>query len=539
MNLRDPRLRPAANVAGLRQAAPPNSHAPHAPHDPPGRAAPTLDYETPEDLDAAEPPPPPGDLRGKSVRGSAWTGVSFAVQNVLRLGGNLVVARLLSPELFGIAALVNILIHGLQMLSDLGIGAAIVQRPGGEREAFLRTSFTLQAVRGCALAGVAAGLAWPAAAFYGEPRLRWLIPIAGLGLVAMGLTSTAVHRLARHLMLGRLALLETATQVLAIGGMVAWAAVSPGVLALVVPPTVAVVLKAAISHLLMGDRRDRFGWDAAAAANLVNFSRWILVSTILAFATTQADRLIFGKLIPLELLGVYGIAAMLAQLPRQFVLKLGQDVIFPALSRVGGEAEFTAAVSRTRRPVAVLGGLLVAGLIASGPPLVLAAYDARYAAASWIVPTLAAGIWVEVLSGSNGAVLLSRGLTRGLAAAQLVKAVSLVGGILVGHALHGFPGAVVGVALSEIGGYAVSAWLVGRAGGRVLGIDLTMTLWVAATAAAGYGVGQVVPGLIGGGGGGGEASPLGHLAGFAAAGLAVSALWAAPVLRAVREVRRR
>ena len=530
MNLRDPRLRPAANVAALRSAAPPNPDAASAA----GRAAPTLDYETPEDLRPA--PPPPDDLRGKSVRGSALTGLSFAAQNVLRLGGNVAVAALLSPELFGIAALANILIHGLLMLSDLGIGAAIVQRPGGEREAFLRTSFTLQAARGAVLTLAAIALAVPAARFYGEPRLAWVVPIAAAGLLASGFTSTAVHRLTRHLMLGRLALLETGTQVVAIGGMIAWASVSPGVLALVVPPTLAVVLKAAVSHLLVNDRRDRFGWDREAAANLVNFSRWILVSTILGFATTQADRLIFGKLIPLELLGVYGIAAMLAQVPRQLVLKLGQDVIFPALSRVEAErGKFADAVSRTRRPVAVLGGLLVAGLIAGGPPLVLAAYDARYAAASWIVPTLAAGIWVEVLSVSNGAVLLSRGLTRGLAASQSVKVASLVAGILLGHHWYGFEGAVVGVAASELGSYAVGVALVGRAGGRVWGIDATTTLWVAATAAAGWGVGRVVPGWLDGG----TAGTLSQLAGFAAAGVTVSALWAFPVVRAVREVRRR
>ena len=491
-----------------------------------------LDYE-PADV----PEPPPADLRGRSVRGSALTAASFAVQNVLRLGGNLGVAWLLSPELFGIAALVNILIHGLQMLSDLGIGAAIVQRPGGEREAFLRTGFTLQAARGGVLTALAVALAVPAAAFYEEPRLAWLVPIAAGGLLATGFTSTAVHRLARHLMLGRLALLEIGTQVAAIGGMIAWAAVSPGVLALVVPPTVAIVLKAVVSHFLMSDRRDRFGWDRAAAGQLVNFSRWILVSTILGFCTTQADRLIFGKLIPLDLLGVYGIAAMLATLPRQLVLKLGQDVIFPALSRVGdgpgNPNRFADAARRTRRPVGVLGGLLVAGLIASGPPLVLAAYDARYAAASWIVPVLAAGIWVEVLAAANGAVLLSRGLTRELAASQAVKVASLVAGIFVGHELAGFPGAVVGVAASELGGYALGSFFVSRAAGNFLGLDLTLTLGVAVTAAVGWAAAHGVTAALPG-----PATAV-QLAAFAVAGVVVVVLWSVPVLRAVREVRGR
>jgi O-antigen/teichoic acid export membrane protein len=475
------------------------------------------------------------DLRGRSVRGTYWSGAAFAVQNVLRLVGNLVVAALLAPQFFGLAALVNVVIHGLQMLSDLGIGAAIVQRPQGEKEAFLRTSFTLQAVRGGGLFLLACGLAWPAALIYEEPSLAWLIPMAATGLIAAGLTSTGLHRSARRLRLDKLAVLEVGTSVLGIAGMVAWASVQESILALVVPPVLAQFVKAGASHLLMRDRRDRFGWDAESASLLVTFSRWILLSTTLAFLTQQADRLIFGGLIPLELLGVYNIALMLAVMPRQLVLKLGQEVAFPAMSRVD-QAEFPLAALRVRRPLAVMGGLMTSGLIASGPALILAAYDDRYAAASWILPVLAAGGWLEVLGGVNGATLLSRGRTRDLAVAQGVKLLFLVTGLLTGHALAGFPGAVVGVAVSELGGYGVSVWFVRRLGVRTTRPDLLATLAVGAVGGFGFLVGwSTARFLIDTGMG----NTVAHLLAFIAAGLTVSIIWLRPVLRALQDVRRR
>ena len=62
----------------------------------------------------------------------------------------------------------------------------------------------------------------------------------------------------------------------------------------------------------------------------MRFGRWIFVSTVLTFLAGQSDRLVFGKMIPIALFGVYSIASMLAALPTQAVLKLGGAVIFPA-----------------------------------------------------------------------------------------------------------------------------------------------------------------------------------------------------------------
>jgi hypothetical protein len=77
------------------------------------------------------PAPPTGaaavSLRGRTVRGSAWALGGHATGQLLRFGGNLVLAWLLVPKLFGLMALVNIFIQGLGMFSDVGIGPAIIQ----------------------------------------------------------------------------------------------------------------------------------------------------------------------------------------------------------------------------------------------------------------------------------------------------------------------------------------------------------------------------------------------------------------------------
>src|SRR5262245_18372468 len=103
--------------------------------DPPS-VVPALDYESTDLSDATS-------LRQRTIRGSAWTTTESVAAVVLRLGSNLVLTRLLLPEMFGVMALVNIFIQGLQMFSDVGIGPAIIQNRRGDDPSFLNTAWTI------------------------------------------------------------------------------------------------------------------------------------------------------------------------------------------------------------------------------------------------------------------------------------------------------------------------------------------------------------------------------------------------------------
>jgi len=65
------------------------------------------------------------------ARGSIWATVNYVTSQVIRLGSNIILWRLLSPQAFGLMALVYPLIVGLAMFSDIGIGQSVVQNPRG------------------------------------------------------------------------------------------------------------------------------------------------------------------------------------------------------------------------------------------------------------------------------------------------------------------------------------------------------------------------------------------------------------------------
>src|SRR5690606_26150346 len=133
---------------------------------------------------------------------------------VIRLGSNLVLTRLLEPEAFGLATIVTLVNQGLIMFSDLGLLPALVQNSRGGEEPFVNTTWTLQVLQGVVLFIIAALLSWPMASFYGYDELAWLIIVGSSGLVAKGLSSQARFTLRRHMNIGPLVSLELGTQVL-------------------------------------------------------------------------------------------------------------------------------------------------------------------------------------------------------------------------------------------------------------------------------------------------------------------------------------
>ena len=74
-------------------------------------------------------PPPEGSLRGSTLGGMIWTFSGAGFQAILRLVLVLVLARMLGPEVFGIVGAALVVIHISLVFSNLGISAALVQRP--------------------------------------------------------------------------------------------------------------------------------------------------------------------------------------------------------------------------------------------------------------------------------------------------------------------------------------------------------------------------------------------------------------------------
>lgn len=426
-------------------------------------------------------------LKRLAIRGASLTIAGAGVNHVLRLVGNLVLTRLLAPDLFGLMALVNIVIQGLHMFSDVGIRGSIIRSKYGDEIDFLNTAWTFQLIRGLVLFGVCCALAWPAAQFYDAAALAILLPVAGMSAAIGGFASMSLMTAKRNIRLGRLTLVELLSQLAGLAAMITWAVLRPSVWALVAGGLVSVSVRMALSHALMGGVFPRLKWKREHAAELMVFGRWILLSTALTFLATQGDRLFFGKVLTMDRLGVYTIAVMLATFPAQLVSRLSMDVVFPAYSAVLRRGTHLSSVfHRMRSPMAMYAAAITAFLVAAGPWLIDVLYDDRYAAAGWMLRIVGAGLLFRVLAVTNSAALLAAGRPSAVAAGNGTKFAGMLVLVPVGWWLYGLTGTLVGLVAAEALPYFASVLFLRSIRLSVWRHDTLLFLGCASTAGLGY-----------------------------------------------------
>lgn len=419
-----------------------------------------------------------GSLRQLVLRGTAWTLVGYGASQVVRLGGNLILTRLLFPQLFGLMALVNTLLIGLALLSDLGLWTSTVQNPRGNEPTFFNTVWTIQIARGIALWLLSLAVTIPFANLYGEPQLIWIVPVASLSVLLAGFNSTSLFLLERELRISTITKIDLLTQVCSLVVMVVWAYFAPSVWALVGGSLAGAIFKLIASHWVVVGSRNRLLWDAAAARALWGFGKWIFLASAVGFFAEQSDRLMLGKVVPLEILGVYGIALTFAEIPRQTTLALASKVLFPAFASLRDlpRPRLRETIAKHRARALFLLACGVTLLVCFGDVLVRFFYDARYWQAAWMLPLLALGLWPRLLCNTTEPALYAIGKPQYTTAAQVARVVWTVGGVLVGFAAAGIFGAVLAIVLNDVLYYGVIHLGLRREGLSELRQDVLATL---------------------------------------------------------------
>jgi O-antigen/teichoic acid export membrane protein len=424
---------------------------------------------------------------------AAWTVAGFAAMQVIRFGSTLVLSRLLFPDVFGLMALVNVFLQGLQMFTDVGIGPSIIQNKRGDEPDFRNTAWTILVFRGLLLWACSALIAIPVWLLYPptNPSLLVLIPAVGLSAVLNGFESTAAFTLRRRLVRAPLVILEVGTYALTMTLTIVWVYHVPTVWALVLSNLFSASVHLTASHFLIRGYRNRFRWEPAAFKDLMHFGKWVFVSTLCTFLANQADKLLVG-LGSLALLGVYNFAAQLAAIPGQLMATLAWQLVFPLYSRRIQAGEDVHGAVATVHPLAAgTAGFLTAGLLGAGPSLVAFLYDSRYQEAGWMLQVLAVAVWFQTLETLESSVLWTLGRTRAPALSNAAKLGAMIVLAPFGHWLGGFRGLLLAFVASDAIRYAATLWALRRQGVALFRTDALLSALVALSAAMAMAAGGV------------------------------------------------
>ncbi|MCX7644516.1 MAG: oligosaccharide flippase family protein [Rhodobacteraceae bacterium] len=405
-------------------------------------------------------------LTARVLRSSALTVTSFGVSQGLRLLSNLVLTRLLFPEAFGLMGLVTVFMIGLMMFSDLGISQAIAQSRRGDEPDFLNTAWTLQILRGIMLFAAGCAIAWPVSAFYGEPVLFGMLLIASTQFLVSSVMPTRRETANRHLMIGRVTILEIVAQAIGLVIMVALAFWLRSVWALVIGSVINVIVQVVVISLFLPGPQNRLRLEREAALELVHFGKWIFFSTICGFLLTQGDKLILGKFLPLDAFGIYNIGYFLGSFP----MMLGTTAIVRLLIPIYRERPPAASrqnfLALRRMRVAVTAGLMlmIAVVALIGVWLVDLLYDARYHDAGAVVVLVACTQIPVIIGLTYDHAALAAGDSRRFFFVTAIRAALMLTGLFLGVQAGGLTGALLGQGLAVLAAYPALVWLSSRVG---------------------------------------------------------------------------
>lgn len=403
---------------------------------------------------------PSSSLRRRAVSASAWNLGALVTSQAMRLGGNLIMARLLMPEMFGIMVIATTVAVILALLSDMGLRQNIVQSKRGNDPVFLNTAWTVQIVRGFvlfALSLLVAGFVWfiqntnfwPVGSTYTAPELPLVLAVTGFSAVINGFQSTKLALAFRSFQQNKVVLVELAAQIVGLLVMLGIGYFTGSIWSLVAAALVAATVSTVLGHFWLLGPSNRLQWDHSALKELIAFGRWVLLSSSVGVLAAYGDRIWFGGSMSAAELGVYSIAVLILGAIEVGVHKLAAALALPALSEVAraGDAARLRDLYYRLRLIFDLALLFACGLLLTISPLIISwLYDARYSDAGNILTILSLSLFVLRFTLAHQ-VWLALGLTRYLAVDNIIRFASLWALLPILLAVGGTSYAIWGVAL--------------------------------------------------------------------------------------------
>jgi O-antigen/teichoic acid export membrane protein len=371
------------------------------------------------------------DLERRTVGGVAWSGGSRVLQQVVQFATTVVLARILTPEDFGLVALIIVFTGFATVLLDFGFAAALIQRLHIE-DRHLYSAFWVNVATGVALALLLLFLAPAFASFYDEPRLVPLTMVIGANFVLTGLAAVQAALLQRAMNFRRISVIEN-TATLAAGALaIAAAASGYGVWSLVILTLATTFLRCALLWLL-SDWRPRLRLDLDALRDLWGFSVNLAGVLALNYWSRSADNLLIGKFLGPASLGIYGRAYTLMLLPITQVQAVIGRVMFPALSQIQGDP------LRVRRiylrAIAIIGLVsfpVVVALFVTAEPFVLTLFGPKWAEVVPILQILCIPALIQSIGTTAGWIYQSQGRTDWMLRWNLVTGPLTIGAFAIG-----------------------------------------------------------------------------------------------------------
>ena len=275
---------------------------------------------------------PETSLSRRVAKGGMWVFSLRGVEKILGLVKLVILARLLSPNDFGLFGIALLAMSTLETFSQTGFQTALVQKKEGIAQ-YLDTVWTASVIRGSILFIIILFSAPYVALFFNTPKASLIIQVIGVSMFLGGFTNIGIIYFQKELEFNRQFAYRLTTTVVEFVVVISAALIFKNVWALVFGLLAGSLVGVVVSYVIH-PYRPHFRLDLSKARELFGFGRWVFGSTILIFLITQGDDAFVGKFLGATMLGFYQMAYRISNMPATEITHVISQVTFPAYSKM-------------------------------------------------------------------------------------------------------------------------------------------------------------------------------------------------------------
>lgn len=394
---------------------------------------------------------PDAQISRHAIHGFLWLLSTGAAQAVVQIVTLVLLARLLGPEPFGIVGGALIVMRVADLASKLGIGQALVQRKELDE-----THLAAALVFFISWGAVVTAFLWVTAPLFAEligfPQLGEVIPVMALGILASNLSEVPTALLRRDLRFRGLAVAQATSYIVAYGPVaLALALLGLGLWSLAWAFVVQLALKSAIL-VAIGSHRWSLRGTPAAMRDLLTFGGGMTGWRLANRASKELDNFVVARMLGAEALGLYRRAYQLSVTPADFFARSMGTIAFPVATKLREPEQLARGYLLAVSGVALIGLPLGGFMAVMAPELVSSLLGAQWATASAPLAILSLGLIFHLNQQVIGSIAAAVGAVYATAWRQVVLAVAVAGGALIGQ-IWGLAGVAFGVLVALVLNY--------------------------------------------------------------------------------------
>jgi len=380
-------------------------------------------------------------LKQKVLTGTKWVALTNIFRQILQLISLFILARLLTPDDFGLFAILMIFVGFMQMFTDMGTGAALIQIKNPS-EKLLSSVFFFNIFVGLALCLILISISGSIATFFGNPQVQELLQIISVVFIiaSFGVVQKALYD--KKMDFKKITIIESISQLLGLLVGIYSAMEGLGVYSLINQ-----TLSGSIIRVLLiwfySNWRPLFHFALEDIKQIWDFTKnYTLFDTINYFAR-NADNFLIGKFLGSPALGVYSMAYKMMLYPLQNISRTLLRILFPAFAQIQDDTiKFQKAYLRVIFFIALVSFPIMIGLMATADVLVPVLFGDKWKELDILLIILAPIGMIQSIVTTTGSIYMAKGNTRLLLKIGIVSSI-----VTVAFFIIGLPYGVKGVAL--------------------------------------------------------------------------------------------